>query len=131
MRRPAAFAALSVALLAGCQELGPTADDAEELGRDYVRAAVARDWAGACALRSRLERHKLDRGEGSCEEALAAVLEPRLDELRGARTGRIQVDGEIAGIEIVSADGRRVTILAAVLDQDRWRLETLEGAELF
>ena len=128
MRRLAPLAL--VALLAGCQELGPTEDDAEQLGRDYIRAAVARDWSRACALRSRLERHRLDMREGGCEKALREVLEPRIDELRGARTGLIDLQGELAGIEILAADGRQITILAAVNDQGRWRLETLAGAPL-
>lgn len=120
-----AVAVAALAALAGCQRLEPTAADAEDLARDYLRAVQARDWTAACATRTRLERHELALRRGSCERGIRDVLAAHTAELAGATPGEVRVKGELAAIEVRRPDGALVTVLTAVRDPDEWRLETL------
>ena len=123
MRRLVPFAALVA--LAGCQKLGPTPQEAADVARDYLEAAAAEDWKGVCATRTRLERHRLEQQRGSCERAFREILTPSLPDLQGAEPGAVRVKGELAGIDVIGADGDKLTTLTATIDQGRWRLETV------
>jgi hypothetical protein len=113
-----------VVALAGCESLLPGPKDAEGLARDYLGAVQARDWAAVCATRTRLERHQLEQRRGSCEKAIREILEPQVAGLRDARPGAVRVHGEEADIDVLGADGARLTVLRAIIDEGDWKLQS-------
>jgi hypothetical protein len=135
---------IAAAALAGCgggegAERRLSVDDrggderaAAEVAQRYLRAVADRDWAGACATRTRSDREALETLAGSCTAGLRQVFAKRSYAMFGSLRARdVRIRGVVAAVDLVRpGQDEPVLTLSAVREGGRWLLENVPEPKL-
>jgi hypothetical protein len=128
------LAALALLLAAGCgaedpkpaaPALTPAQREVAAVAETFVRALGRHDWSAACATRSYDDHLALAKQAGTCERALQLAFKGK-DLALVSRTvaGRVQIEGDRAGIDMVQRGAKRTRLqLFAVREAGHWQLE--------